>query len=138
MDIHLVDIIGVDQSWETQHRVRALEIDKGSPANAGLAELKRNDKTEHARIIRAIKMVASYERVIGTSHVKVDAGGRGVYEMRAKYTRLFFFYTQDTDEIVVCTHVYQKRDSSKLQDKEFAKCAELRDLYEASRQTTGE
>ncbi len=134
MSIGLVDIIGVDPDWETAHRVKALEVDGRSFALAGLANIKKKDPAEHNRLMRAIKLVVGTKRLMGTPHVKADAQGRGVYEMRAQYARLFFFYTSDTDEIVVCTHLYEKTDSKNKQNREFEKCAELRDLYEAQRE----
>lgn len=117
MGIRLVDIVGVDPSWETSHRVKALEVEGRSFALAGLANLKKKDPAEHSRLMRPIKLVAGTKRLMGTPHVKADAQGKGVYEMRAQYARLFFFYTSDTDEIVVCTHLYEKTDSKQKQNK---------------------
>ena len=132
--VRLVDIIGVVPEWETEHRVRALEINGRTPALDGLAGLMTNAPGAYKRIMRVIKLVAGSRRVANQEHVKADEKKRGGYEMRGGQARLFFFYSTETNEIVVCTNYYWKaKPSAKEQDNQFARCAEMKVLYEASR-----
>jgi hypothetical protein len=111
-----------------------MEVGGRTPALDGLADLEKRDRVDYSRIMRVIRLVAGNHRVMNPKHVRADAKGRGVYEMRGKHARLFFFYASDTDEIVVCTNLYWKaKPSKKEQDAAFARCSEMRDLYEASR-----
>jgi len=138
MDIRLVDIIGVDPRWEIVHTVKALEINGKTPATSDLARLQKDDPSEYRKIMEVIKEVAGKKRVKNPGRVKADAKKRGVYEMRGKYARLFFFYTADTDEIVVCANLYRKTDSSiKKQESAFARCAELKECFERTQKRKG-
>ena len=50
--------------------------------------------------------------------------------MRGGQARMFFFYTPDEREIVVCTNQYLKTKSSKKeQDTAFELCERLRQIY---------
>jgi mRNA-degrading endonuclease RelE of RelBE toxin-antitoxin system len=130
MDVTLVDIIGVKRDWETHHRVRALAIDGGSDAIKGMRDLQKRHKDDCGKLLRVLRAVASNDRVLNPHHVKQGKTYKDVYEIRAGHARLFFFYTPDAKEVVVCTnHYWKAKDSEQEQDAQFRRCETLRLLY---------
>lgn len=129
-------IIDVDPAWEVAHKIRALAVypDDGPPrslALGGLADLKAKHRDDYKKILKVIRLVAGCDRVRNEQHVKQSKQWPGIYEMRGGNARLFFFYSNDDNQIVVCTSVYHKRSGSKdLQDAEFERCNRLRLHYE--------
>ena len=70
------------------------------------------------------------QRVRNRNHVKQGKKHKKVFEMRGGQARMFFFYTPDEREIVVCTNQYLKaKPSIKEQDAAFELCERLRRLY---------
>lgn len=137
MNVVLADITCVKREWQTVHRIKALEIDGRSPALDALADWSRNNQRDFKRLMRSIKLVCQNKRVLNPKYVKKSNNPKhgDVYEIRADkgLPRLFSFYRQGSDEIVICTHGWGKKSSREQQDAEFAKCSRLKTLYEAHR-----
>lgn len=132
MDVRLLDIIGVEPGWESVHVVRALSVDGKSPALEGLLDLERNHRDDYKKIMKVIRLVAGNQRVINPKHVKQGDTFKEVYEMRGGHARLFFFYTPDAEQIVVCAnHYWKAREGEREQDTAFERCNSLRLLYTA-------
>lgn len=135
----LEDIIDLDPAWEVAHKIRALALSQGggpprSPALSGLADLKAKHRDDYKKILKVIRLVGERDRVRNEQHVKQSKKWPEIYEMRGGKARLFFFYSNYDNQIVICTNVYHKRDDSKrLQDAGFEQCNRLRLIYEEYR-----
>jgi hypothetical protein len=130
MHISLMHIVNVKAEWETVHRVRALVVDGRSPGVADLAELERKHRADYERLMEAVRLVAGARRVTNEMRVKRGRKYREILEMKGAQARLFFFYTPDSDEIVVCTSAYWKAKPSEAEQNEAFKRAErLRQTY---------
>jgi len=131
MRVELVDIEDVKEEWQTAHRVKALAVNGRSPALDALADWKKNQRADYKKIVKALRLAAANDRVLNENHVKWSPD-QGVGEMRAHrgHARLFFFYTEDEEEIVVCTNAYWKAKPSRAeQDTEFRRCAQFKRIY---------
>ena len=137
MNVALVDIACIKSEWQTVHRIKALEIEGKSPALDALAYWIRNNQRDFKRLMRSIKLVCQSKRVLNPKYIKKSDNPKygNVYEIRADkgLPRLFSFYSQVSDEIVICTHGWNKKSSHAQQDAEFAKCARFKAIYEADR-----
>jgi len=112
------------------HRVRAMEVDGRSLAVAALHDVVRHHHDDYRKVMKVLRLVAGCDRVRNENHVKRGAKWPDIYEIRGGMVRLFFFYTPDLEEIVVCTNAYWKtKPGRKEQDTAFAICARFRDLY---------
>ncbi|MCC6142821.1 MAG: hypothetical protein IT368_03335 [Candidatus Hydrogenedentes bacterium] len=132
--VTLQDILHLPDDWQTQHKIRALAVGDRCPAQDGLVELKREHTEDYKKIRKVMLLLGTSDRVRNELHVKRGTQHRDVYEMRGGNARLFFFYTPDTEEIVVCLNLYQKRKSSSSEQNEvFAIADRLRQLYLSSR-----
>jgi len=81
--------------------------------------------------MKVMRLVGQNRRVRNEKHVRRDRQCPDVYEMRAGHAKLFFFYTPDAEEIVVCTHHYWKaKPSQREQEKAFEKCRRMRLVYQ--------
>jgi hypothetical protein len=133
--IHLSDILKLPEDWQTQHRIRALVVGDRCPAYAGLVDLERDHVEDYKKLKKVLRLVGTCDRVRNEQHVKRSGLHREVYEMRGGNARLFFFYTPDEEEVVVCMNVYRKRKSSRAEQNEaFAIAERLRQAYIASRE----
>jgi len=135
MEIDLVDIPGVRPEDQSEHNVRALRINKKSPALDALLGWSKKSKADYQKIMKVLRLVGQQKRVTNENHVKKNTNSvyGDVYEMRAHKgsARLLFFYTADTNEVVICTNSYWKTKASKReQNQAFKLCADLRDLYQ--------
>ncbi len=133
MRARLVNIMGVPDSWQVAHRIRALEVNGKSPALAGIAECKRDHESDYRQLLYCLKLVGENEHVTNPKRVKRGRRGKknlDVYEMRGGSARLLFFYTPDQRRIVVCTNYYWKGKGSKReQNRAFKRAEQLRDIY---------
>lgn len=134
----LVDIPCIKKEWQIAHRMMALDINGRSAALGALTGWQRDNQRDFKRLMRSIKLVCQNGRVWNEKYIKKSKSlAHGdVCEMRADkgLHRLFCFYTREgADELVVCTHGWDKKGSRREQDAEFAKCARLKALYEGSR-----
>jgi phage-related protein len=134
MCITLRDIAVVKPEWQTVHKIKALEINGRCPALAMLAEWAQDNKDDFKKLMKSIKLVCQNKRVINQKHVKKSSNPAhcGIYEIRADKgkPRLFFFYSNGAEEIVICTHGWDKKTSQREQNSEFDKCARFKQLYE--------
>jgi hypothetical protein len=88
--------------------------------------------------MKVVHLVADNHRVVNPRHVKQGRKHRSIYEMRGGHARLFFFYTPDTDEVVVCTHTFWKaKPSTQEQNEAFEKADRLRKRYVDSESSIG-
>lgn len=132
-------ILDVDSAWEVAHRIRALAHSSDgqlyrSVAIKELADLKAKHRDDYKKILKVVKLVAEKQRVSNENHVKRSKNWPEIYEIRGGNARLFFFYSEFDNEIVVCTGVYHKSsDSKNLQDIHFERCNRFRLAYEAYR-----
>ena len=134
VDIHvrLLAIIGVDIKWEREHRIRALEVNGKSRALKDISDLQEQHPKDYRQMMDTLRMAAEQRRVLNTSRVRRGRGKvcRDVYAMKGGQARMFFFYTPDEEEIVVCTHTYWKaKPSTKEQNEAFGVAAKMRQLY---------
>ena len=139
MGFTLTRIIGVDPAWETAHRVRALCWNGRSPVLKELADLQKRHPEDYRRLMAVVRLVAENQRVANRNHVKPSKQFPGVFEMRGGGIRLFFFYTPDADEVVVCANSYWKAKPGRSeQHAAFERCARLRQAYlAAARESEG-
>ncbi|HOF40838.1 MAG TPA: type II toxin-antitoxin system RelE/ParE family toxin [Candidatus Hydrogenedentes bacterium] len=130
MSIGLVDILDVKPAWQSRHTIKALAKDGKSLAVKGLADLKAVHPNDYKKIMKVIRLVAENDRVQNADHVKQGKQHNDVYEMRGGQARLFFFYTPDAKQVVVCTNYYWKaKKSEDEQDAAFERCEKLRAAY---------
>jgi len=131
MTIRLIDIFH-QPGWETRHAIRALEINGKCRVYEELIDLKRSNPADFKKLMKVIRKVACQERVMNEKQVVRGKGWPEVYEIRAHRgnARLYFFYTPDNSEIVVCTNSYWKsKRSKKEQDEAFQRADRLRQRY---------
>lgn len=93
--------------------------------------------------MKALQYVGTTERKFITNQKyvkKCDNPDYGdVYEFRADKgkPRLFFFYDSANAQIVICTNAHIKSDAARGksggQDSAFRLCAEMKEIYEGSR-----
>ncbi len=130
MSIELVDIIDVKPEWQTQHQVKVLSCNGRSPAAGGLTQLRKHNFSEYKKILKVIQMVAESERVRNEQCVKQGKVFKNIYEMRGGQARLFFFYSPDSKQVVICTNYYLKSKASKSeQNAAFERAEALRVAY---------
>lgn len=135
-DIQLVPILAVQSEWEQQHKIRALAISRSgalrSRALKDLEDLQQKHPEDFSKLMFSMSLVGQELRVDNPNHVKRGKKYKSIYEMRGGHARLFFFYTQNNEEVVVCTHAYWKTKPSKEEQNEaFATADNLRKQYEA-------
>jgi len=131
MNIRLVDIIHKPE-WERTHPIRAIEVDGRCRVAEDLAELSRYDLGDFKKIMKVIRLVGERERVLNEKHVVRGKKHTEIYEMRAHrgHARLYFFYTPDQREVVVCTNSYWKtKPSFREQNESFERAERLRQRY---------
>lgn len=106
-----------------------MEIDGKSPVLDAIDRLRRVHPSDFKKLLKTARYVTSLDRVTNEDHVKCDREKK-VYEMRGGQARLFFFYTPDEKEVVVCTnHYWKAKPSKKEQNAAFEKCRHMRDMY---------
>lgn len=131
MPIVLEEIPGLTPGDQTCWQVRALAIDDRSPALAALDNWAQSAPADYKKILKVLRIVGQFRRV--TDETKVtkcanpDIGD--VYEIRAHkgHARLFFFYSDKGEAVIVCTNAFWKGKGS--QQQAFATCAKFRDIY---------
>lgn len=134
MTFQLIDIPGFSQPTSSKWKIKALQINGVSPAIAALVEWEQTRQTDYKQILNVMKQVASHIRVKNTNQVKKTANPRkhgDIYEMRAhtNHARLFFFYDDENENVVVCTNAFVKGTGN--QNQAFAKCGTLKKYYES-------
>ena len=130
MTIKLEDIPGLDLPLGTEWQIKAVVINKKSPAIYALSKWKETKPNDYKAIIKVLKLASVQNRVIIEKHVKQSANkSHGeVFEARAHRlkARLMFFY-DDEKQALICTHGYEKGNGD--QNAAFGKCATYRDYY---------
>jgi len=120
----------VEPEWQTRHPIRALARDGKSLVLAELQDLKRRHMDDYKKIMRVLRMAGETVRVQNENCVKQSGSYREIHEIRGGQARLFFFYTPDTEQIVVCANLYWKAKPSKAeQDAAFSRCERFRAEY---------
>lgn len=132
MTIDLVEFPGLDLPVGARWAIQALRINGKSPALAAILDWKRHRPADYRKIIKVMALVATKQRVTDEKHVKKTSKPQHhgeIYEMRAHrgQARLFFFYDNNKEAVVVCTNEYIKGKGS--QDSAFQRCANLRKIY---------
>lgn len=131
MSVRVVDIIQ-RPAWETVHKLRALEIGGRCLVRDFLADLNAKDKVDYRKVMKVLRMLGANTRVVDEKHVKRGGYQKEIYEVRAHrgHARVFFFYTPDDEEVVVCTSGYWKaKPSVREQNEAFETAARLRERY---------
>lgn len=132
MRIELVDIPDWEGKAQDAHPVKALWIGERSPVLIALNDWRRSAPNDYKKIMKALRHAALTRRPTNSNLVVRDKAGRNVYELRAQggNARLFYFYTDGAEEIIVCANEYWKTKPSEAeQDRAFEKCARLRENY---------
>lgn len=132
MTFKLAEIPGLDPTAQTVWKVRALVIGDRNPVQAALDRWAQDHPNAHKAILKVMRLAAQQKRVKKQEHVKRTQKPRkhgDVYEMRAHtdIARLFFFYEEGSESLIICTNDYEK--GNRDQDAAFQRCADLRDLY---------
>lgn len=132
MTITLTEIPGLDPAVQTVWKVRALVIGDRNPVQAALERWAEDHPNAHKAILKVMRLAAQQQRVKKEEHVKRTSKPRkhgDVYEMRAHtdIARLFFFYEEGSESLIICTNDYDK--GNRDQDAAFQRCADLRDFY---------
>lgn len=131
MRLELIEIPGMELSHQTCWKVRALAVDGSSPALNALLVWAKSQKADYNKIMKVMRIVGQTRYIVDPKKVKKSSNSQheGVYEMRAHrgHARLMFFYSEEEESVVVCTHDYWKGRGS--QDSAFRRCAELRQFY---------
>ena len=135
MRLKLAEIPGLELSAQAVWKVRALvfvspEGDR-NPTLAALERWIREYPKAYKNIIKVMKIASLKTRVQNHKHVKRSSNPKHgeVYEMIAyrDVPRLFFFYEDGSDNLIICTNEFEKSGGD--QDAAFARCACVRDLY---------
>ena len=135
MKTRLVDIPCLDFAGTRVWQVKALVIDGKSPALEALSQWAVEELRDYKKIKKAIEIASQVTRTKDEKKVKKSqnpAHGQ-VYEFRADkgHARLMFFYDKIDGNMIICTNPYWKNRGN--QDKAFALCSKLKDLYEKER-----
>jgi len=134
MQIRLLEIPGLDERDQTECKIRVLSIDGSDLVLGHLEQWRINQKEDFKKIMKVMKLAACHKRVRNEKHVrKTGIKEQGpVYEMRADkgHARLFFFYDDTDDQLIVCTNTYWKgKGAKKAQHHAFEHCSKLRTIY---------
>lgn len=131
MPITLEEIPGLNATHQSCWQVRALAIDGKSPALAALDEWASSSPDDYKKILKVLRMVGQFDRVHDETKVtkSADSDHGDVYEIRAHkgHARLFFFYSESDESVIVCTNSFWKGKGS--QSAAFALCAKLKALF---------
>ncbi|MFP4379776.1 MAG: type II toxin-antitoxin system RelE/ParE family toxin [Candidatus Sumerlaeia bacterium] len=132
MQIELIEIPGVSEEWEMEHKIRAVAINGRSDVLSFLWEVaKSKGKKGKSKAWMAMRLIAENASPPREPHVKKCKGiDEDIYEMRQNNYRIFFFYSEDGQAIAVCTNRYQKGKGNdrKAQNEAIKKAAKLRIL----------
>ncbi len=132
MTVKLRHIEDVKTSEEYPYQVRALEINRRSLALDAIAKWKKDHRKEYKKIITTINLLAKNGRISDPNRVKKSRKYPTSYEMKAKRcsARLYFFYMDGNEEIIVCTNgQWKSKPSKNEQDRAFKMCNDLRKTY---------
>lgn len=131
-ECELVDIEGIDLNT-AMYDVKALQVDGEAPALSALADWSEKEKSDFHSIVDGIRIVASVPRhsVWQRKGVSADKKGRPIYELaaRRKSARLFFFYVDIPQTVVVWLGSFWKPKGGRKQDRAFDEAAEVRESY---------
>ncbi len=135
MKIQLEEVPGLSTTDQTCWQVRALAIDGKSPALAALDSWATSSSADYKKILKVLRIVGQFRRVTDETKVtkSADPDHGDIYELRAHkgHARLFFFYSDQGEAVIVCTNAYWKGKGS--QQQAFALCARLKSIYLCSR-----
>lgn len=132
MKIALVRIRNVPEEWQIGHAIRALEINGRSLVIDVMARWSRDCPREYKKILDSLKMVGTLRRVQQQGRVRKDRYNRPIYEIKAPNCplRLFFFYTPDSEEVIICTNGFLKSKlSAEEQEVHFYRAYRLYQTY---------
>lgn len=143
MRLGLHDIPGLSDENQTVHRIKTLSVNEKDRAREALGRWRKASNADWKKLMRSIRYVGTTRReeIRNTKYVKKcdNPKYQDVYEFRAQKgkPRLFFFYDQSDDTVVICTNDYEKDDSRRGkrggQDAAFGLCFEMKKLYERTR-----
>lgn len=134
MNVKLVDVPHLPMSEKARWRVVTLEINGRNPALEALVKWNTDKqfRSEYTKIIRAMTRAASEVRVTDPKQVGRSNDGE-VFELRAHRgkARLMFFYDDEGESLIVCTHDYWKGSghSKTAQNQAFNVCKKLKEVY---------
>ncbi len=124
----------IPQNVETEHELWFLEVNGRTPALAGLSEFLKKDRQDVDKLIKNLRLQLGSKKIV-TNPQKVQTGKgskqREIIEIKANrgHSRLFAFFSSD-GRLIICTHTYWKTSgSTKQQNREFERAAEMRLLY---------
>lgn len=103
---------------------------------AGLADLAASgtdNVTAVAGMLALFKTVAENGRMRCTRLFHEASKKDSVYSFRKGNLRVYFFFSSDGGELVVCSHAIRKKDQ-RAETRDVAKVVRLRDRFEAARQ----
>ena len=120
--------------WKIQ--CLGLRQDDGAFKSKVMDELKEweaNNEKEYEKLLRAVRYGSANLVHSNQDLIRQDKKKRGGYEFKntSCNCRLFFFYHHTEKRIIICTNTYWKgKGFNKAdQDREFALCARMKELY---------
>jgi hypothetical protein len=124
----LIKISGVSPTWETEHKIFALEVNGCCFVITFLEEMRNSNPDEYKKLMKVLKLVGGNIRIRSPNHVKPHSKHSGIYEIIAKKgnSRISFFYDSPPKENVVCVLTYWKTSNNmKSQSSFFDKSVEI-------------
>ena len=135
----LLKIPGVQEEWESIHRLRALEINGKSPTFDFINRIKIRNPQEYKAIMKVLRLIGSNDRVRNPDHVKLYKKHSRIYELIVYKgnSRISFFYHNDGRSNAICIATFWKNQTGQgdieKQDSFFAKSEEVRNSFLKSR-----
>ncbi|MCK5852286.1 hypothetical protein KAH27_04575 [bacterium] len=121
-------------SWQKKYKLKLLEINGKSKVISGLLDIKTKDEKDFKKLLKNLKLQLETKGILRNStkvQVGKQKGQKEIIEIKATrgHSRLFAFFSENK-ELIICTHTYWKTATNKKQqNSEFAKAAEMRNLY---------
>ena len=136
MAIKLIDLSHhVKSEYQSVWKIKGLELDGHCVAENELTNWLKKNKGDYNKIIKALKVAGTSKRVLNEKLIKKDKSGKyeGVYEARADKgsARLFFFYSEEEQSMIICTNAYWKNSGN--QETSYSQCYQLKEFYEGSK-----
>jgi hypothetical protein len=139
MSFELENIPGLSEEEQSVHAIKALAVNGRNAVNSALLRWKKDCPADFKKLMTAIRFAGNNEKdkLLNTNYVTRNKNKNhgDVYELRNNRCplRLMFFFDAD-DALIICTNDFQKNDAhpskSGGQDTAFARCAQIRDLYQ--------
>lgn len=137
MSIELIDIIGVKQEWQSEHRIKALEVNGTAEVLAFLGKCEKDSRPDYIRLMTSLKIIGQNTKldlsIRFINRLKKSKRYDNVYEVLGHNARLFFFFHECTGtKTAVFTNGYWKTNASRRRQNRsgFDRCERFKNLYE--------